>query len=939
MRRFKSVCGALALVTAMLLLLQTAVQPAYALTTTGGGKKPESTQTSEDDDENDGDSVQGGGSDSVPGGDSVSGGSTGDAFDDGDEAPVVTYTNILPWGIAAMNSGEPLSEEELEEINDGLDYTNMGFCMTTYSRPEEINWHQVLYNGGGLALAMDEDLTEAYLKEVGREEIFGEVEIIAEEDLEEYVKETTGTDYSRAERSLYVEGWMYLPEYDAWCWEHGDTNLYPFRFESGTKDGDIYHLQYAGYDNETFVARNFVLTARIGKDGQWTYLSNLPADAPAPRTLASIEFYTEKEEALAALSGEPEDIIEIEQRDYDEPYNWFWTAITAEEDIFLSVERMDFADDSRMVLSWESVFVPDEWIKQVWLKKGESILLFVNMPWNPCIRVNACAASGQFYGEYLFGSDNYLHLDDPETGLPYPRYVVGHDADGEGHGLNPADENELTKMLRGSWVYFDPDDGEISAVVHFADYRYMSVMVLDGEEYEYFGDYYINYDHFLTGPEEVPDVLSFSAYGNAWEELPGKEHYAGEDLSIGDYSFFAEQSIGAQKLTLQQNNNGFGFLSDLIPGAEQRTEYTFYRYEGAYGWKSAYKDMIRRTVREAAEPREGEEEWERDARSVVAWSLYDIDKDGTPELLIECGPYEAIRGLNVYTFTGQEVSSCCDEQGNEGIIFGHASAYTVPGENGLLLWRGHMGWAQMLKYTKEYVELTEEQILEEDINEALSQDPTVEYTLPSEVIPGSVALSMFAPSTTLPIDYYELYSELSGEFDPTSPALPTALDPSDPYGAWVIRMASGTDKDAEEEIPEWLEEAIDANDWIYVVPTDVYMNRPGMVHYEELFEDGVVYEYTGGPLHDTHWYTADLDGDGMDEAVCFLAESNNNGDSYRVVFRQQGRSIYAYTSVNWSWGKTRVTEDGRIISEEYADDFRPERVFSRRGQAFDFGVY
>ena len=933
MRKLRSGWSLLALFTAVLLLAQSAVLPAHALSVSIGGLKPESTQTGEDEN-----TSQGG--DQESSGDTVPGGSSGDIFDDGNEAEVVTYTNILPWGIAAMNTGEPLSEEELEEINDSLDYTNMGFCLSTYTRPEEIDWHQVFYNGAGIEEQAEGDLLDAYLEMVGRDELFGDLEVLKEENIEKYVKENTGTEYRAAQKSLYANGsWTYLSGYDAWCWEHGDTNLYPIKFIAGTRDGDICHLLYAGSDYSNYTSRNFVLTVKVDGNGKRTYISNLPADAPKPLTLAEIEFYREKDDALDALDGEPEDVIELEVKASDEPEDgWFWTVITAKEDIMLSVDRMDLDIDSRMFLTWNGVFAPDEWVRELPLEEGSSVLLYVNMPWNPDVRVSAWA--DDFYGEYIFGSDNWLHLDDPDTGLPITRSIVGHDMDAEGWGVNPNNRSELISLLKGGWIYFDPETGEPAAEISFDNYGYLTVKVIDGASCDYYGDFWVEYSHLYTGDTEVPDLLRVHAYGDARETLEDPSKYGGEDDPIGDYLVYAEQSIGAQKLVFTQANNGFAFMSDLLPGAEDETEFVFYRYRGAKTWKSAYKDKMKLAIREMVTPVEGEEDWEHFQRQVDYYFLYDIEKDGTPEMLIRRGGSEAGATLEIVTFDGQDALSCKTEEGWDRLGAGHTGYYTIPGRNGVLLWRGHMGYSEMCEVTLEYVDLTTEVVFTEDLNEKLQEDENAYYTLPDEVIPGSVELSMFYPQSLLPIDYYEFWSELSGEFDPTSPAVPTALDPADPYGAWIIRMASGAEEEASDEIPDWMKEVIEMDEWVMVSPMDSYMNNAGLIRFGDIFADGVLYPYTGGDLHDTHWYGADMDGDGVEEAICYLAESNNDGDSYRVIFKLEGNtSVTAYTGVNWSWGKSCVTEGGKLMSVDYPDSFRPQMVLTRRGKSFRFGVY
>lgn len=72
------------------------------------------------------------------------------------------------------------------------------------------------------------------------------------------------------------------------------------------------------------------------------------------------------------------------------------------------------------------------------------------------------------------------------------------------------------------------------------------------------------------------------------------------------------------------------------------------------------------------------ENWDGDAQYIV----YDIDKDGTPELIIESGvAAESI--LNFYTFNGGETKWLGSKEGS------HTSLATVPNKNGILRTSAH----------------------------------------------------------------------------------------------------------------------------------------------------------------------------------------------------------------------------------------------------------
>ena len=79
--------------------------------------------------------------------------------------------------------------------------------------------------------------------------------------------------------------------------------------------------------------------------------------------------------------------------------------------------------------------------------------------------------------------------------------------------------------------------------------------------------------------------------------------------------------------------------------------------------------------------------------NATGYKLYDIDKDGIPELIIEYGSYEANHRAAVYTYQGGGVSPL-----TENINLSHCSLGTWPNGNGMLLYGTHMGnsWTSRL---------------------------------------------------------------------------------------------------------------------------------------------------------------------------------------------------------------------------------------------------
>ena len=474
---------------------------------------------------------------------------------------VRTSSALQPWK-HSPEERRKLTQKELDRLTESLDYSENGFFVTSYSRPEEIRWDEVFYNGAGIAVEPTDKQLAEYVKYEG--EVMTSMVCVPFADAEEFVRAHTGTEYAAARRPLT----WYLAEGDLFMTQHGDTNMQPIRFVAGFVQGNEYELFYTRSDGENYMGeRTFLLRARI-EDGVWLYLSNWPADSEMPLTLLDIRYAEDKDEARALGASE---FVAAEQLDSDDPTCWRWAVLTAaEDDVRYTVDREALDSWMEEILDMEyQTRIPGDNICSGVLQKGESVAVWVNTPWYPRIRV--MATKDLYYGEFWFGEDNWLHLDPAE-----PRYVTGHDWDGEGKGCGYETETELANFLmNGVWVYLDPETCEVTAGVHFLDYRGMEIF--DGEN---FYAIRIEYDHLETDEDEAPDLLclekAFHVDPN-WDVLPS--WYTWNEL--GDYTISAVQMDGEQILTLHQANNGEAALGYLFPDAgENQHDFILTRYTG-----------------------------------------------------------------------------------------------------------------------------------------------------------------------------------------------------------------------------------------------------------------------------------------------------------------------------------------------------------------------
>ena len=169
----------------------------------------------------------------------------------------------------AITDGRELSNGELSGFEHKLSEVGYyGFLLSTYEEPTSIYWHEVFYVGAGFDQGYpSDDVLKAYLKQTGEKELMTDLTTISGKDVENYVKETTGYDYSEMK---YPLDWIYLKDYDLYAYEHGDTNQFKISLISGMVSDDVYTLTYDTWDGVTYC----VTFSYVGNHIH--FISNLP---------------------------------------------------------------------------------------------------------------------------------------------------------------------------------------------------------------------------------------------------------------------------------------------------------------------------------------------------------------------------------------------------------------------------------------------------------------------------------------------------------------------------------------------------------------------------------------------------------------------------------------------------------------------------------------
>ena len=247
----------------------------------------------------------------------------------------------------------------------------------------------------------------------------------------------------------------------------------------------------------------------------------------------------------------------------------------------------------------------------------------------------------------------------------------------------------------------------------------------------------------------------------------------------------------------------------------------------------------------------------------LSYLVYDIDKDGTPELVIKTGTCEADYHGAIYSYLDGRAFQRGEELG-----LAHSSFYSDPGENGIILMGGHMGYAYAERISLKEDGYVMELMYEDDLNTRLQEDPDADYIYPDDVIPGSAYLTLCRGEVALPMTHYE---EINRCLEGVQPASAEGQYPN--------------------QDPAFFEKVISGSGEVFAVTADGYTHSPGRIGFPELLRKDVVADWMQGDLNILSVTPADLNGDGQLE--CFVAASDGSRE-VRIVLSEQDGNVYTY---------------------------------------------
>ena len=284
-------------------------------------------------------------------------------------------------------------------------------------------------------------------------------------------------------------------------------------------------------------------------------------------------------------------------------------------------------------------------------------------------------------------------------------------------------------------------------------------------------------------------------------------------------------------------------------------------------WQTAYADFLTEELRQDMIKVETE-----NGEISDLYCLYDVDKDGIPELFIRYGTCEAAYYTVCYTFRDGRVEALAD--GDFGSGWGRI--YSCPGEAAFLFWDRHMGYAGISKIPMEDGGLGEwELLLEECTNPSGPGEEVRPYTQPSELVPGAEAVPCYytsscrdwgrTPPLVLPIYDYGGYSRT-----PEEPREEREVRSAIREVLWENRAFNGCSGD------------------------NVYGSTGWVVLGEYLIGS---YPYGKEPLVVKEYAFADANADGQTDCILRLEkvpDQHGNVRQYYVILALQGEEVYAY---------------------------------------------
>ncbi len=312
-------------------------------------------------------------------------------------------------------------------------------------------------------------------------------------------------------------------------------------------------------------------------------------------------------------------------------------------------------------------------------------------------------------------------------------------------------------------------------------------------------------------------------------------------------------------------------------------------------WKEAYLELLKETKR----IKEGEyPSYDEPNMPLYAYSLYDIDKDGIPELFLHYGKSTADEYGKIFSFRDGEITpinvAYWGHPEEASFAYGRNFFSTYPEGNGVLFRHEHDGLCTYYLWTMNGGSI-------QDSEPLLSKEYDLfeESGIPvGDLFYGSFDLTEFPAYTLEPLIRYEEWSRQLND------------------GAGESTAAENREMEFPQDDPLFFEKVVSGKTPVTLRFIPQLYNEWILFYYQEFRPEKDVSTYPEAELnfamtHSSNIYTAqrdsyrllyrtvfyaDLNGDGQWEAVCNAKYKANNEPEVTVTFflSEQDGKVYAY---------------------------------------------
>lgn len=186
---------------------------------------------------------------------------------------------VLCGCTAGMNDQGPAAsaavpETGLESIEALFNQPqNNGLLLSVFDDVSDIDLSQVFYNGAGITNSVTEEERELYCRTLGIDSAPLDMTKITTAQANDFLVRWLGIGLSGISTSLTdYDGWVYLEDYDAYYFLHGDTNYQELDFISGEAAADQKQISAVYSLGEPAEYRTVTVT--MNDAGECTLISN-----------------------------------------------------------------------------------------------------------------------------------------------------------------------------------------------------------------------------------------------------------------------------------------------------------------------------------------------------------------------------------------------------------------------------------------------------------------------------------------------------------------------------------------------------------------------------------------------------------------------------------------------------------------------------------------